>query len=312
VLFCFLAGLRGANLVTQIVRSAGKARKVTMPDEMLDTEIDQEDSLDDSDQEEVEEVSETSTDEPEGAKEEESGEEQVQYTEKGTKLDPKPESAAYQQLANERRVRQQYEQVLRNPDLLKRYMQESGFSEAEIKQEQKKRFSTEQIKDANDLVNVLNQITDDFDSKSKAYEQEIQNLKSNLTGMGRQREMESVTNKLQTEINQTAEKYPELNPKSSSYDPELEKAVASLYHEIDFDQQAGFYRGGHSILSVADKIMTAAKKAKARGSEEAQTSVRQKVAGKVVTSKKATGKSESQSEDPGTEIARRISKALGK
>jgi hypothetical protein len=282
-----------------------------MPEEILD-ELDQDDSLEDSGQDEVEEISETPTEEPQGAKEGEEGEEQVQYTEKGTKLDPDPMSAAHQQLANERRIRQQYEQVLRDPQALKRYMQESGFSETEIKQEQKKRFTSEQIKDADDLVNVLNQMSDDFDSRSKAYEQKIQELQGNLTGMGRQRQLESVTSKMQSEIGQVAEKYPELNPKSSSYDPELEKAVAGMFHEIDFDESAGFYRGRYSLLSVADKMMSAAKKARSKGSEDAQTQVRQKVAGKVVTSNKVSSREESSSDDPSTEIARRISKAMGR
>ena len=50
--------------------------------------------------------------------------EQPQYTEKGTKLDPDPMSAVNQQLANERAKARQYEALLNDPQKIKAYLEE--------------------------------------------------------------------------------------------------------------------------------------------------------------------------------------------
>src|SRR5690606_18792007 len=63
----------------------------------------------------------------------EEGEGQPKLTEKGTKLDPNPLSAAHQELANERRKLAQYQQVLSNPEMLKRYAAQMGMTLAEAK-----------------------------------------------------------------------------------------------------------------------------------------------------------------------------------
>lgn len=237
------------------------------------------------------------------------GEEKVQYTQKGTKLDPNPLSAAHQQLANERRIRQQYEQVLNNPEILRRYMEESGFTEKEIQKEQEKRFSPDQIKTAEDLTNILNELTGDFEKRTKAYEQKIQALENTIGGFGQVRRVEAVATKMRNEAETIRNKYPELDPKSSDYDQELDKAVTQLYHQMDYDPRSGSYTGQHSLVDIADQIMIAAQKAQKKASQDAQTRVRERQAGQVITSKKPS-QDVSKSNNPATEIAKRINKAI--
>jgi hypothetical protein len=262
---------------------------------------------------EVEEVGEETSQEETPKEVEESSSEQskeeVELTEKGTKLDPNPQSAAYQQLANERRLRQQYEQVLRDPGLLKKYAQESGMTLAEAKEEVKEDlYSVDKLKTAEDVANALNEIKTGFTKNLSNLQEENQRLKSELTGLSSSRQFEYVANNMQKDISTVREKYPELNPKSSEFDPELEREIGSFYHELDYDPQLGGYRGNYSIAKITDRIMKAAGRARDKGAKKAQTIVKQKEAGKVVTSSKASSKSESVSTDPATAIAQRIRK----
>jgi len=262
---------------------------------------------------EVEEVGEETSQEETPKEVEESSSEQskeeVELTEKGTKLDPNPQSAAYQQLANERRLRQQYEQVLRDPGLLKKYAQESGMTLAEAKEEVKEDlYSVDKLKTAEDVANALNEIKTGFTKNLSNLQEENQRLKSELTGLSSSRQFEYVANNMQKDISTVREKYPELNPKSSEFDPELEREIGSFYHELDYDPQLGGYRGNYSIAKITDRIMKAAGRARDKGAKKAQTIVKQKEAGKIVTSGKASSKSESVSTDPATAIAQRIRK----
>lgn len=262
---------------------------------------------------EIEESSEESYDESSEEAVEE-GQDEPQLTEKGTKLDPNPMSAAYQELANERAQRRQYEQVLNNPEVFKRYAQQMGLTVAEAKaevREEAHKWSADNIQTADDLANALNQMQTSFSEQSRSYEQKIQELSSQLYGLSESRQVEQVANTMQSDVNTVREKYPELNPKSSQYDRELEREVGELYHELDFDPRSGAYRGNVSIASIADRFMRASGRAKKAASREAQTQVRQKSAGKVVTSSKATNTGKGESSDPGTAIAQRIAKAMG-
>lgn len=251
----------------------------------------------------AENTSEESTEESTDSKEE------VKYTEKGTKLDPNPASAAYQQLANERRVRQQYEQVLQNPALLQRYLEESGMTKAEQK-EVKQAFDANSFQTADDVAKAFNDIQSGYQSKVQELESTVRTLKSELSGLGRSRRLEQVANKMQSDAVSARAKYPELDPKSADYDPDLEKAVADFYRMSDFDQQSGSFMGRQSIAEIADIVMKAVSKARKSGSKQAQTTIKQKSLGKVVTSSKSSSGSPKETGDPGATIAQRINKLL--
>jgi hypothetical protein len=238
-----------------------------------------------------------------------------QFTEKGTRLDPNPLSAAHQELANERRLRQQFQAVLSDPVALRKYAKEAGYSmeeaKAEIKEEQAKLYTPDRFKTPEDVANALNEMHASNQKTVAELRSENQRLREGFSGFSQSRHIEQVANNMQSDIGTIREKYPELNPKSTEYDPELEKEIGSFYHELDFDPDTGGYKGNFSIASIAERVMRAAGRAKKQGSEQAQTNVRVKQAGKVVTSSKNTSKEVQESRDPGTVIAQRIAKAMG-
>lgn len=278
----------------------------TISDDNQDT---QDESLEESQEVESEDEVEDQTQDTQ--QEESSDEEGVEYTEKGTKLDTNPQSAAYQQLANERRVRQQYEQVLNNPDMLKKYAKEMGLSLSEAKediQEKKIEFSADKFKTAEDVAQAFNEISSSFDARAKQYESTINELRQQLTGLSQGTRADRVLNTLSRDIEAVRGKYPELNPKSPTYDAGLEREIGEFYYSLDFDPQTNSYRGEHSFADITDRMMRAAGKARQKGSQDAQTQVKTKKAGKVVTSKKPTSREGSEPSDPSSTIASRISK----
>lgn len=284
---------------------------------------------DDSSQEEELETSEDTGDEGMGGRSEEELEaddqeeegEKPKLTAKGTKLDPDPLSAAHQELANERAKIRQYEQVLGDPEALKRYAAQSGLTlteaKAEIKEEKKeaeKRFTADNFKTREDVANVLNELSEKHEKALSELREENQKLKGNLTGLSEGRRVEQIAAKMNDDISTIRKTYAELNPDSPDYDPDLEKEIGDFYHELDAvdptDPTKG-YQGKHSLAKVTERIMRAAGKAKKKGSEQAQTEVRVKQAGKVVTSGKGAATSSTESKDPGTAIAQKIARALG-
>lgn len=253
-----------------------------------------------------------------GEGEGEDGEQKPQLTEKGTKLDPNPQSAAYQQLANERRLRTQYEQVLSDPNLLRKFAKEMGLTveeaKAEIKDEQKKLYTPDRFKSAQDLADVLNELQGNFTKVNETVTQlreENQRLRGELSGINGSRHLEHVATTMGNDITTIREQYPQLNPKSPEYDPELEKEVGSFYHELDFDPATGGYRGQYSLAKIAERFMKVRGVGAKKGSQQAQTIVKTRQAGRVVTSSKGGGKDTPTASNPGTSIAQKIAKTLG-
>lgn len=244
------------------------------------------------------------------------GDTDTQYTEKGTKLDPNPQSAVHQQLANERRMRQDYETVLNNPELLKKFAKEAGYTLQEAKEAiEEEIYSGENIKTGDDVAKALNEMRSASKKELDQYKAEIQNLKQEVQRIQAGKQIERVAIQMTSDITAIRDKYPELNPKSPEYDKELEQELGLLYHELDAidpSNPRSAYRGQHSLLSLADRIMKAAGKARKKGSQDAQTNIQVKERGKIVTSSKAPSDKTSESSEPGTAIAQRIAKAYRK
>lgn len=246
------------------------------------------------------------------------GEQKPQLTEKGTKLDPNPQSAAYQQLANERRLRTQYEQVLSDPVLLRKFAKEMGLTveeaKAEIKDEQKKLYTPDKFKSAQDLADALNEMHGEFTKVTQTISQlqeENQRLRGELSGINGSRRLEHVASTMGNDISTIQSTYPQLNPKSPEYDPELEKEIGSFYHELDFDPSTGGYRGQYSLAKIAERFMRVRGEGAKKGSQQAQTIVKTRQAGRVVTSSKGGSKDTPTASNPGTSIAQKIAKTLG-
>ena len=241
----------------------------------------------------------------------------IEYTDKGTKLDQNPQSAVHQELANAKRQIANYEKVLGTPDLLIRFAKESGMTlteaKAELKDQQDKleEFTADKFQTAEDVAKALNAINSKFALSSKAYEDKVSRLEHEIRSLTDGRRLESVAANLNTDISETRGKYPELDPKSPSYDLGLEQEISQLYHELDFDEQAGVYRGKISLKNIADRIMRAAGKFREKGTQDAQTVIVDKTKGRVITSGKPS-RDATESPDAGTTIASRISNMMRK
>lgn len=247
------------------------------------------------------------------------GDGETKYTDKGTKLDPNPQSAVHQQLANAQRTIQQMEGILTNPSLLKRYAEQNGMTlseaKADIKGEQEdaedviEEFTPDQFKTAEDVARALNQIRGTTSKTIKELKAENQRLLEGYRGINSSRELERIANNMEKDIATVREKYPELNPSSPEYDEELESSIGELYQEIDFDQSTQTFRGKASLAKIADRVMKATGRAKKQGSREAQTDVRVKQAGKVTSGKGKSGGKTNSSE--GLTIAQKVARAYG-
>lgn len=260
-----------------------------------------------------EELNKDDVQETDESLEEDTSDEGAELTEKGTKLDPNPQSAVHQQLANANRRIQQMETVMGDPKMLADYARQSGLTVAEAKaeiaeekKEEIQEFTPENLQTAGDVAKALNAMQ----ASNQALAEENKQLRSGYEGITRSTQAQRVASTMERDITSVREKYPELDPKSQDYDKALETEIGELFSELDYDQQSGSYRGSVSLAKVTDRVMRAAGKAKKQGSKQAQTDVRVKKAGKVVTSSKGKA-SKSQSKDPSTAIAEKIQKALG-
>lgn len=233
-----------------------------------------------------------------------STDQETKYTEKGTKLDSNPMSALNQQLANERRQRTTYEKVLNDPDQLVAYAKTMGVElskkEAEKLQEEQQ-IDPSKIETVEDLQGFAKQL-------EKKYEKQSQEVDKSLQGFKESDEIEAVSRVIKTDIDAVREKYPELDPKSESYDPNLEETIGKLYQTADFDTIKNRYIGKARIGEIADMVMGVRGSAKTAGSKEAQTIVKDKRRGSVLAGGKETAPDESNM-SPAQSIASRMAQA---
>jgi len=246
-------------------------------------------------------------DQAEDASKEEPSKDQEQdkadVTEKGTKLDQNPLSRVNQELANERAKIKQYEEVLNNPTLLKNYVTQFENPETQKEKNEEPEMRVEDIQTTEDLQKYQRQQDKKLDSKFKELDTTISSVKSS------QRDT-VVASRIQSDITTIREQYPELNPKSPTYNKELDTSVGELYEMYDLDPQTKTFRGQVSIKDIAEKVMKAAGSSRKQGSEEAQTTIRDKRSGRAVSGASSTAPDESHM-TPGQIIASRIKAARG-
>lgn len=284
-----------------------------------------EDSIDETS---TDEVVEDSKEEPEVKSEaddkqedesDDSDEGEPKLTPKGTKVDPNPASAVHQELANERRQRLQMEEILNDPDKLNRYMSAAGFNKStvEVAKDKPKPTSTDELQElikperlqtVGDYSKALQALASYTQNTVESYETKIGGLTKELGGLSAGRRLESVANTIDKDITLVREKYPELDPKSSDFNPELEKEIGELFNELDFDGQSMTYRGSHSLLNIAERMMRSAVALKKAGSSEAQKIVKEKRMGRVSSTGKSKAEATEENLSPGQVIAQRIAR----
>ena len=236
-----------------------------------------------------------------------------QLTEKGTKLDPNPLSAAHQQLANERKIRQQYEQLLSNPQLLSQYIKSrygSPVANQQVEQPEIKEYKADDFESLDDVANVVNNLQKDFVEKIKSYEEKIMQLSNAVSLLTRSATQDKVASNIEREVI-GLQGIKELDPKSPEFIDGLEEEIVSLYHRLDFDENTGTYRGQYSIAEIGKSIVEAAKKARQAGSQKAQTIIKRKAEGRVTTSSKVEEETDDEKLSPEDSIAKGISQIFG-
>lgn len=269
--------------------------------------------------------SEDESQQEEGSQEEtqeETTQEEVKLTDKGTKLDPNPQSAVHQRLANAEREAKEYREFMQNPEQVKRYLEELeaavGVKTGESKEEIQNRAEEETlIDDPSKIVTP-----EDFQSYVKFLKRDIDKTKEELV---RERETirtqaneNAISQRLVNEIDTIQGKYSFLRPTlqdgktpNPEFDAELEKEIADQYDEFDKDPRTGKYLGKTSILKVAERAIRIRKLGEAIGSRSAQTTVLNKRAGALKT---GGGQSVSSDESKMTAtqlIASRMNRARG-
>jgi hypothetical protein len=275
--------------------------------EVVERETDE--VVEESEDQESEETQEE-TQEPEVQETQEETQEEPQLTEKGTKLDPNPLSAAHQQLANERRLRAQYEQVLSNPQLLTQWQQQRFQQPQQPEQPKVEEFTPDKLETVEDLAKAFNQIQSGFTQKAQTYEQQIQQLNQQLGQMSQSRAQEQVASRLLGDVN-TLKQANEFNSKHPDFVEGLDEEIVGMYESLDFDPNTQTYRGQVSLAQVGQMMLEAARKARKSGSERAQTIVKQKNTGKVVNKPAKTREISDDELSPGDSIAAGISKMFG-
>jgi len=235
-----------------------------------------------------------------------------QLTEKGTKLDPNPQSAVHQELANERRVRSQMEQVLGNKEKLAQFMErqygvKQPSQEATVETPEVKAYKAEDFENLEDVAEVVNKLQNGFSEKSKTYEEKIQELTKVVGGLLQGSRNSQIATKTESDVN-SLRGIPELDSKSPDFIPGLEEKITQEYLRRDFDETTRQFKGEHSIADIGNYIIDVARTAKKAGSQEAQTIVKDKSEGRVKTSPKANGDTSSDNLAPGDSIAKGIAK----
>ena len=242
------------------------------------------------------------TDETSGASTLKDSEEQPVLTEKGTKLDPNPMSALNQQLANERRIRATYEAVLNDPRKYAQFVKQAG-----IATEQKSEFkeiTVDDISSAEDYVKHINEIKKHVAEVEENYKQQVSTLAREVMGLNKANHAETVYNSVARDVALVQQTYDELKPESPIA-KELEKEINERYHELNFDEQTGEYTNVFPLAKVAEMVIRPIRLANKQATQKAQTIIKDKSRGKVVTSGK-TSSTEATEDDS---IAAQISKA---
>lgn len=280
--------------------------------EVAEREIPQDDQLDETQDEQVDDDSaenqddqsneaddQQNDDQNEGDQEENSQE--PKRTEKGTKLDKNPLSAAHQQLANERRIRGQMEQVLADPRKIAQFVKmQYGITMPTNKNEvpanngnqdqngqqntaiATKKWTAKDFESLEDVADKFNQLQDTFTQTMSAKDKEIEDLKKQVGGIKSTGRLQQIADTTASDIS-SLRALPELNPKNPAFIEGLEDEIGRLYHRLDFDIETGEYRGEYSIREIGESMIATARKARKAGVQQGQTIVKDKSGGRVRT-----------------------------
>lgn len=235
----------------------------------------------------------------------------TELTEKGTKLDKDPLSAANQLLANERAKAARYEKFLSDPVAMRKYLAEIDKDGKKEETEEEPLMREEDIQTKEDLHKFLAQ-------RETKHQKDIEELRGKLTGVTSAQRDSAVATTIQSDISAVRSQYSELDPKpdkdgkptNPTYNPVLDNAVGALYEFVDFDKENKSFRGNVSIRQCADFVMQVVNVAKKQGSQDAQTEIRDKRTGRAVSGSSKAAPDETKM-SASELIASRVRRAMG-
>lgn len=242
--------------------------------------------------------------------------EQPQKTDKGTNLDPNPKSAVHQQLANAKREVEDYRRFMSDPEQVERYLEELRRETGKAKVEPEKAKEEETFVTDPDKIETVDDLKSYAKYLRKTQTEAIEDMKSKLSQKEASDKVKETGTRIASEIDEVQKKYPELRPTNPDgtpnpeFDPELEKEVADLYQELDFDKKTGLYRGNISVRSIADRVMKVRRLGESTGSKRAQTVVIDKRNGAVKTNNGGGKPADESQMSPAQTIASRIQRAM--
>ena len=214
-------------------------------------------------------------------------------TEKGTKLADDPIQAANQLRANAEAKVKNMEAFLSDPKKMKAYLQELETEDGKEKVEEDS-IDPDKLETVDDLKKFAKQL------EAKSLRQ-IDEVKKQVGGMAEGERVRSTANRIGSEITSVQEKYPELKEfladgtKNPEYNEELDSEIGQFYNDLDLDKRTGIYRGQYSIAKITERFMKVRGIGEKSGSKMAQTIVKDKRTGRVITNQ--AGGSDSQPDE---------------
>lgn len=259
--------------------------------------------------------------------EEDQGEEEDQEIDPvtGTKLDKNPQSRVHQELANERKLRSQMQQVLASPELMKQFLKEQYNMDVTLGEAKKiaedaqngegntspeiKEYKAEDFENLEDVASVVNEMQKGFIEKDKAKDAKIEELSQKVDQLLDGGRMQHIASNISQGVD-NLRKAKELDPNSPEFVEGLEDQIVQQFEKLDLDPTTGRYRGNYSIEDVGSSIINAVRMGKKAGAQKTQTIVKNKTQGKVVTSPKVDDDGDTDNMDPGTSIAQGIARMM--
>jgi len=219
-------------------------------------------------------------------------------TEKGTKLDPDPQSALHQQLANERRARIELEEKL------KVLAKQAQANQAQPQDQKPKQYiDPSKLNTKDELANVLNFAFSVIEKQN----QQLQEYGGQIKGSQERQAEVANFQSFASEAQEVFKKFPELDEENKDYyNRALDEKLTSLYKKSAYDSNGRLLRNRPSFVEFATDFMTAVNSARQAGKGDAQTRIVQKQMGQSLKTSKGNSAQDLSNLSPEEFIAKQM------
>lgn len=235
-------------------------------------------------------------------------------TDKGTKLADDPLQQANQLRANAERKLKDYESYFSDPKNVEAYLgelrRERGVEEKPQAPESQTTTSIDpdKIETVEDLRTFAKQLKADADKQ-------ITELKQGYEGFTQTQREQAVAQRISSQIDAVRGRYDVLRPTNPdgsanpAFDSELEERLGKAFERLDLDPKTGKFRGQVDFEQFAEDFMFAAKRGENQGTQKAQTVVKDRRAGRVISGTTTTSEPDEKDLSASQMIASRIQRA---